>query len=254
MKPVQHTQNYKFWIDHVIPCYQVDSAFRLTPTAFMDMAQDLAYWAATELGFGYDDLHLHHVVWVLSRMHFHFDSTPKWRDEVRLYSWHKGGEGVQFLRDFQMQNPQGEILASATSSWLVMDESTHRLVRDLASMGVLMENPCHEDAIVERAPKLIFPKHLQKTVLGEHVSAYTDIDLVGHTNNVRYIGWALDCIDYETVSGRAVKDVYINFNREVHHGSKVILTGACETVGDDIIWYVEGEIDGLSSFITKIVF
>ena len=71
-----------------VPCYHTDASFYLKPAAFMDMAQEIAYWAAHELGFGYDDLHVHHTAWVLSRMHFHFEKLPKWRDDVSLYTWH----------------------------------------------------------------------------------------------------------------------------------------------------------------------
>ena len=51
-----------------IASYEVDSQFRLKPASFMDMAQEIAYLAATEMGFGYDDLQEKGVVWVLSRM------------------------------------------------------------------------------------------------------------------------------------------------------------------------------------------
>ena len=93
-------EGYKFSQDLFVPCYQTDASFCLKPAAFMDMAQEIAYWAAQELGFGYDDLHHHHTAWVLSRMHFRFDDPPRWRDRVKLSTWHKGPDGLFYLRDF----------------------------------------------------------------------------------------------------------------------------------------------------------
>ena len=43
----------KFCQDICVPCYHTDASFYLKPAGFMDMAQEIAYWAATGLGFGY---------------------------------------------------------------------------------------------------------------------------------------------------------------------------------------------------------
>ena len=39
-----------------VKCYEVDSAKRLKPSAFMDMAQEMAYQAASAMKFGYYEL------------------------------------------------------------------------------------------------------------------------------------------------------------------------------------------------------
>ena len=51
MSPVKR-EGYKFCQDIYIPCYQTDANMVLKPAAFMDVAQEIAYWAAQELGFG----------------------------------------------------------------------------------------------------------------------------------------------------------------------------------------------------------
>ena len=42
-------EGYKFCQDICVPCYDTDASFYLKPAAFMDMAQEIAYWAAQEL-------------------------------------------------------------------------------------------------------------------------------------------------------------------------------------------------------------
>ena len=128
MKPVSK-EGYKFCQEVCIPCYQTNGNCVLKPAAFMDLAQEIAYWAAQELGFGYDTLHIHHTAWVLSRMHIHFHRPVSWRDAVKLYTWHKGANGLFFLRDFLLLNAEGERCISATSSWVVIDEQSRRMVR-----------------------------------------------------------------------------------------------------------------------------
>ena len=239
---VVNREGYKFKQDICIPCFYTDASFYLKPASFMDMAQEIAYWAAQELGFGYDDLHIHHVAWVLSRMHFHFVDPPKWRDDVTLYTWHKGADGLFYLRDFYLQDPLGNRLVTATSSWVVIDERTRRLVRpeDLQDLMGL------DDKVDDRGR--------EPEPAGEHTVVYSDVDIIGHTNNARYMVWAMDCIDYETASTRRVKDVYINFNKETTPGSTVQLFRLKTEEDGNLVWYVEGRVDGKSAFCVKMVF
>jgi acyl-ACP thioesterase len=219
----------------------------------MDMAQEIAYWAAHELGFGYDDLHVHHTAWVLSRLHFHFEKLPMWRDDVRLYTWHKGADGLFYLRDFILQDADGNGLVTGTSSWVVIDEETRRLVRP-EELQDKLNTGCADDAIPERAPKVAMPRGAEPEPAGEHVVLYSDIDIIGHTNNARYMVWAMDCLDYETVSTRRVRDAYINFNKETTPGVTVQLFRLKTEEDGALVWYVEGRVDGKSAFCVKLVF
>lgn len=248
MIPVSR-EGYKFRSDICLPCYLTDCEGTLRVSGFMDLAQEIAYWAAEELGFGYTSLHVHHTAWVLSRLHIHFDNPARWRDNVKLYTWHKGANGLFYLRDFDLQDGEGKHLVRATSSWVVINEETRRLVRpeDLAALLETMEKV--DDAIAEPAPKLVLPKNAAPEFAGEHTVAYSDIDIVGHTNNVRYIVWAMDCIPAEDAV-RPVKDVYINFNKETLRGEAVSLYRL--KVGST--WYVEGRSGGKSCFVAQIDF
>ena len=83
---------------------------------------------------------------------------------------------------------------------------------------------------------------------------YSDVDIIGHTNNARYMVWAMDCIDYETVSGRRVRDAYINFNKETTPGTTVQLFRLHTEEDGATVWYVEGRVDGKAAFCVKLVF
>lgn len=245
MKPVSR-EGYKFRQDLCIPCYQTNQDALLRPAAFMDVAQEIAYWAAMDLGFGYDTLHVHHTAWVLSRMHLHFEKPLHWRDQASLYTWHKGGNGLFYLRDFELMGPDGTLAASGTSSWVVIDERTRRFVRpeDLPDTMALDYEVDH--AIAEPAPKVVLPKEAALEPAGEHRVSYSDIDIIGHTNNARYVVWAMDCLPLE-VAQQSVKDLYINFNKETTAGETVALF----RVQEGNTWYVEGRVDGKSCFVVK---
>jgi len=248
MIPVSR-DGYKFRSDICVPSYLTGRDTSLTPAGFMDLAQEIAYWAAEELGFGYTTLHLHHTAWVLSRMHFHFVKKVLWRDSIQLFTWHKGAGGIFYLRDFDLKSEEGESLVQGTSSWVVMNEETRRLVRPEELADLLHVDGEVDNAIEEPAPKLQLPSGVEPELAGEHTVCYSDIDLVGHTNNVRYVSWAMDNIP-AAEAFLPVKDVYINFNKEATLGQKIELFRLKEGTS----WWVEGRSEGKSCFIVRIDF
>lgn len=220
-----------------IQCYDTDAAFRLKAEAFMNYAQEIAYRGATQLNFGYDELRTKGTAWVLSRMHFIMNDAPHWRDEVTLNTWHKVLSGPFFLRDFEILDGAGRQLVVCTSSWLVIDTQTRRMVRpDKMEDIVTNKAQCAEDAIEEPCPKIMFPKGVVPEAAGEHRISYSDIDILGHTNNVKYVTWAIDSLDYGEVASRGVKEVFVNFNHETHAGDLVHIF---RHLAEDGSWYIE---------------
>ena len=237
---------------HIIPCYQTDSNWRLKPAAFMDLAQEAANSHAAILGFGYDDLVQSRTAWILSRVNIRFIKTPLWRDEVTLTTWHKGLERLFFLRDFIMTDKDGNECVKATSSWLVLNLDTRRLVRDPKLMDE--GTTCSDNAMESPAAKVQMPKDVEPELVMDHVVSYSDVDLLGHTNNAMYMHWAMDAVDYEITSKRPLKDLIINFNHETRAGEKVSIYRTIVETEDGLRVYVEGKVGDVSSFCIEMLF
>ena len=242
----------KFIQNHTIPCFDTDAAWRLKPASFMNMAQEAAGQHAVHLGFGYDDLIVKNTAWILSRVNVKFIDTPKWREDVTLTTWHKGLNRLFFLRDFVVTDKEGRERVKATTSWLVLNLETRRLVRD----PQLMEDGtiCTENAIEHPADKVVMPKEIEPEYVLEHLVAYSDIDTNAHANNAMYMQWAMDAVDYETASTMAVKEFTINFNHETKAGDRVALYRAEVRDGETLRIYVEGKVGDVSAFTVEIIF
>lgn len=235
-----------------IPCYETDALWRLKPASFMDMAQEAAGQHAVYLGFGYDDLIKTNTAWILSRVNIHFIDTPKWREEVTLTTWHKGLDRLFFLRDFIMTDKDGRERVKATTSWLVLNLETRRLVRDpkLMEEGTV----CGEHVLETPADKVQMPKDVEPELAMEHVVAYSDVDMLGHTNNAMYMQWSMDAVEYDLVSERSVKELTINFNHETKAGDKVAIYRASVEKEDDLHVYIEGKVESVSAFCVELIF
>ena len=239
-----------------ISCYNTDCSFRMKPSAFMDFAQEMAYHAAGMFNFGYEDLQKQGTVWVLSRMHVHFHKMPMWQDNVNMTTWHKGLEGLYFLRDFRMDDKDGNPVVAATSSWVVINKETRRFVRSDELESMFDESAiCKDNAIATPAPKVMMPRGIEPEKVGEHIVSYSDVDFIGHTNNARYIVWAMDSVDYEITSKRTLKDLVINFSHETTQGQLVeLFRHQVETDNDELKFIIEGKADSKTAFCVELTF
>jgi acyl-ACP thioesterase len=218
----------------------------------MNLAQEAAGQHAVHLGFGYDDLIKTNTAWILSRMHIQFVDIPKWRDEVTLTTWHKGLDRLFYLRDFILTDAEGNPKVKATTSWLVLNLETRRLVRDPELMEDGTVN--HENVIEAPADKVQMPKDVEPVLALEHVVAYSDVDMNAHTNNAMYMQWAMDAVEYDLASSRPVKELTINFNHETKAGDKVLIYRTTIEKEDGIHVYMEGKVGETSSFTVELIF
>ena len=235
-----------------IPCYDTDASWRLKPSSFMDLAQEAAGQHAVYLGFGYDDLIATNTAWILSRVHVEFVDAPKWRENITLRTWHKGLNRLFFLRDFILTDDEGRERVKATTSWLVLNLETRRLVRDpkLMEEGTV----CLDNVIETPADKVVMPKDVESQHVMEHVVSYSDVDMNRHTNNAMYMQWAMDAVDYDIASTRPVKWFTINFNHETKPGDVVALYKVVKEEQDGRHVFVEGKVGDQSAFTVEILF
>lgn len=241
-----HQNRNTFCQELCIPCYQTNRQGLLKPVAFMDMAQEIAYWAAEALGFGYNSLHIHNTAWVLARMHVRFLHPVHWRDNVILRTWHKGSSGLFYLRDFHLLDIKGTVAVAATTSWVVMDVRTRRMVRP-EELQHLLQVEETDHAITEPAPKIILPKEME--LAGEHTVTDSEIDINMHTNNARYVAWAIDSLPQDEVK-RPIKEFFINFNKETTEGDRVHL----HRNHTDDNWFVEGRLENRPCFAIMLAY
>lgn len=242
----------KYTERHTISCYDTDASWRLKPTSFMNLAQEAAGCHAVYLGFGYDDLIKTNTAWILSRVHVEFIDTPKWRENITLQTWHKGLNRLFFLRDFILTDDEGKIRVKATTSWLVLNLETRKLVRDpkLLEEGTV----CMENVIESPADKVQMPKDVEAELVRKHVVSYSDIDTNGHTNNAMYMQWAMNSVGYDVTSSMPVREFTINFNHETKAGDVVDIYRASIEKEDGLHVYVEGRLGDQSSFCVEILF
>ena len=236
--------------DYTITCYEADANQLMRPTAMLDLMQEAANVNASTLGFGYDEMINSNIAWVLSRTHVKFIDTPKWREEVNLKTWHKGVSKLFYLRDFILSDKEGNPMVLATTSWLIIDMNTRRLVRnnDLALNNTAM------DAIAAPADKVVLPVDIEPELVRKHPITWSEIDTNGHVNNVKYAVWAIDAVKTEDIKERPLKELLINYDAEVMPGDVVKIFRVRQETEEGIVYYITGKVADKQNFAVKLVF
>lgn len=243
----------KYTEERVVSCYEADSNHNFRPTAMLDLMQEAAGRDASVLGFGYDEMISENTAWVLSRTRVCFHKCPKWRDSVVLKTWHKGANRIFYLRDFLLESPEGELFISATTSWLIIDLATRRMVRN-TTLAENFDNSEMGDAIEEQAGKVVLPKGLEPELVHTHKVVWSDIDTNGHVNNVKYAVWALDAVDYDILKEKSLKEMLINYDTEVMRDQTVELYRVVAQEEESTVVYIVGKVEGKSCFSIKMNF
>jgi acyl-ACP thioesterase len=216
----------------------------------LDLMQEAANVNASTLGFGYDEMMNSNTAWVLSRIHVKFNNTPRWRDEVNLKTWHKGVSKLFYLRDFILSDKEGNPMVLATTSWLIIDMNTRRLVRnsDLALSDIAIH------AIETPADKVVIPVDIEPELVRKHPVTWSEIDTNGHVNNVKYAVWAIDAVKQEDIKEKPLKELLINYDAEVMPGDVVKISRVRQETEEGIVYYITGKVSDKQNFSVKLLF
>jgi len=201
---------------------------RVKVSTLFNFMLNSAWNHANSSEFGFGDLKEQGRIWVLSRFLVEINRLPVWNDEVIIETWGKGKDGLFALRDFIVSDAKGEVLAIATSSWLIVDMKTRRPQRP----DELMEKfPCVEDKhAVTRKPDKIPPVDMAEALYDE--VRFGDLDVNNHANAHRYIEWILDSYAEEMLKKRHIRRIEINFMSEALLGDGiVVLSGNADKTG-----------------------
>lgn len=226
---------------------EADNSRRLKIFSFLCETQEIANLHATSLDFGYKQLIKDRRAWVLSRIKAEFIRCPLWQEDYTMNTWHKGLYGPFSLRDFELRSADGSTpLVLCTSSWLILDLDTRKMLRTDHVLGEKAEETAlHTDAIQEPCGKLIPPAGAK--LVSEREVRYSDIDFNGHTNNAKYMEWALDCIDPQLLISGTTDWFQLNINHETHLGD-ILQFYSCSPAENE--FYIEGKIEDTNVFQT----
>ena len=198
--------------------YEADPGGRASIQTICNYLQEAASNHASDLGVSIEHLSEQNWIWMMARLRVEVERYPEWRDEVTVETWPSGADRLYATRDFLLWGPQGEPLARATSAWLLVDAERRRPIR-LPELITSIDRPDRERALEDLPDKLPDPPE-DAVKTNVHVR-YSDLDLIGHVNNVLYGEWSVETVPQELHGSHVVRAIELQFRAEARFGDDV---------------------------------
>ncbi|MBV5283514.1 MAG: acyl-[acyl-carrier-protein] thioesterase [Paludibacter sp.] len=189
----------------------VDFQFRVTMAALGDILLTTAGLNADDNGFGLRRLHEINSAWVLSRMAIEMTRFPEQYETIQVETWVEEVGRANTTRNFCIRDEKNEIIGNACSVWVFFDMTTRR-AKDLQTLDGIHSFALAEPGLIDKPIKL-------HAVDGDEYDGfkvkYSDIDINGHVNSIRYIQWISDCFTLNNYRKYQVKRFEINYMTEM---------------------------------------
>lgn len=203
-----------------IKSYEVDLRGRVFAPVLLNFMQEAASNHADALHVGSAHLQELGRFWVLSRIGIRINTLPRWGDTLTLYTWPAGTDKLFALREFRIIDEHGDVIVSASSAWLVLDEQKRRPVR-IDRLFTERGIPLERDPRGERLQKLP-PLGRVDRESGITVQL-SDLDVNDHANNAKYVEWVLNSYSKQFVYDNEVYGCSINFLSECGYGDELLI-------------------------------
>jgi acyl-ACP thioesterase len=200
--------------------FHVDCTGQLSLSIVGNHLLNCAGMHAAKRGFGLADLGEHHYTWVLSRLAMEFTDLPRQYDEFSISTWVEAVYSLFTDRNFSIHNARGEAIGYARSVWAMIDLDSRRPV-NLVTMheGHINDYVCHERECPIEKPGRI--KVTASTPAYSFSAKYSDIDINGHVNSVRYIEHILDLLPLEKHKSESLRRFEIAYITESYFGDQL---------------------------------
>jgi len=203
--------------DYTVRSYEIDPTGRVLPLTLFGYMQDAAGEHSARLGISVRDLFKRNLTWVLSRYHVRIHRYPRVHSRIHLKTWPSHWEGRFALREFELTDESGALVATASSSWMLLDFATrHPLIigDQLAPIPLLPRRVIddHFESLPQPSGDIFeLPFRVR----------HGDVDLNRHVNSIVYIDWALETLPPERIGRLRPASVEISYRAEAYYGDRI---------------------------------
>lgn len=170
-------------------------------------------------GISFTDMQEFDQAWVLSRMRVEITELPQWRDIVTVKTWIISLENSRSVRALEVYLNGNKIVGSETF-WAVFNTKKRR-PEPLALPYKHFELYPDTKATQENFSKITI--NPEKEIVFEKTVFLSDLDIVNHVNNVKYLEWCMDHVDPKMILAQKLESFEMNFMKELSLLDKVVI-------------------------------
>lgn len=206
--------------DYTVRNYELGPHQAAHVRILLDYLQETADSHSRELGISVQYLLKKGLLWVLAAYHLKVNRYPGAGEIVTVNTWYPGRYERFYLRDFEIQGADGNLIAAATTSWALIDAVKRRPVKrecedSLPDLPVLERRAVEEG--IEHLSPLVSPHQGDPFTVGSSC-----LDMYRHVNHVFYIQWALDSVSPGMEKGLLPFSIEAVFKTEAVAGDRLV--------------------------------
>ena len=206
--------------------FHVDFTGRLTLGVLGNHLLNCAGFHAAERGFGMATVNEENYTWVLSRLAIEMEEMPYQYESFSIDTWVEDVYRLFTNRNYAIRDKDGRPIGYARSVWAMINMHTRKPI-DLLSVngGSIRDFICDAPCPIDTPSRI-------KVDTGEETASlrakYSDIDVNGHVNSIRYIEHILDLFPLEMYRTQRVRRFEMAYVAESYYD-------------DTLSFYLEGE-------------
>ncbi|MGL5957724.1 MAG: acyl-[acyl-carrier-protein] thioesterase [Phocaeicola sp.] len=199
--------------------FHVDFTGKLTMSVLGNHLLNCAGIHATDRGLGIGFLNEQHHTWVLSRLAIELYEMPAQYENFTVETWIEEVYRLFTNRNFAILNESGKAVGYARSIWAMIDLDSRKPADLLAIHGEEMNHyVIQRECPIEKPGRI---KVTNKEPISTYTTKYSDIDVNGHVNSIKYIEHMLDLFPLAWFKEKQIKRFEMAYVAESYYGDEL---------------------------------
>lgn len=185
----------------------------LSNKAFLAYMEDIGGIHSEIAGYGMNEIQNTHLSWILLSWKVKIFKRPFYGETIKVKTWARGIEKFYTYRDFEIYNQSNELVAIATSKWVLLHTLTGKLMH------------ITEEILSKYTPetKTVFPDNhfgkLKEPSTYLNSNSFTilrsQIDINNHMHNLYYLDLAYEVLPEDIYQNAELNHIEIMYKKEI---------------------------------------
>lgn len=198
----------------------VGKSNKITNKSLLGYLEDTAGMHSNLLGYGLNNIEETNLTWILLNWKVQVFKRPLYGESILVKTWARNTIKFYTFRDFEVYNSKNELIAIATTKWVLMDAKTMTLTK-ISDELMSKYNP--ENIAVfgdaKEIGKLDFPTEYECML--PYAIQRKDIDINRHVHNVTYLDFAYEVLPENVYNNSNLDSFEILYKKETKLGETI---------------------------------
>lgn len=198
--------------------FRCDFSKHLTVGQLGNALLNAADFHSDDREFGMNYLHTIHRTWVLSRLCIELEAMPRAYDPFFIETWCDSAMKYFTSRNFKIGSPTGSVYGYGRSIWAMIDTEMRQPADILAIHDGLLTAYLDRDYPCPIASPSRVKLGDRLELVRELDTFYSDVDINGHINSVKYIDHVLDLWPLSWYESHRLRRIDVAYVAESYQG------------------------------------